>query len=152
MDSRHYEVNLRCKYCGCRFRVGVEARVPPKPSQWYAVICPRNGSLLDFSAAQLRRVAGIALDLPRAQTIEAFLSEHCDAQGRPFRFPVFDTAWRTATVTALAHSDRAFDHLPILADALEDAGCTDRTILDHCRKPGEHLRGCWVVDLVLGKE
>jgi len=62
--------------------------------------------------------------------------------------------WRTANVTALAqtiYAERAFDRMPILADAIEDAGCTDADILDHCRQPGEHARGCWVVDLVLGK-
>ena len=42
--------------------------------------------------------------------------------------------------------------LPILADALEDAGCTDQAILDHCRGAGPHVRGCWVVDLILGKQ
>jgi hypothetical protein len=41
--------------------------------------------------------------------------------------------------------------LPILADALEEAGCTDADILNHCRHPGEHMRGCWVIDLILGK-
>jgi hypothetical protein len=50
------------------------------------------------------------------------------------------------------YDDRAFDRLPVLADALEDAGCTDRTILAHCRSGGEHVRGCWVVDLLLGKQ
>ena len=50
------------------------------------------------------------------------------------------------------YDDRAFDRMPILADALEDAGCTDRAILDHCRSEGPHVRGCWVVDLLLGKE
>jgi len=62
--------------------------------------------------------------------------------------------WRTAVATSVAdaiYADRAFDRLPILADALEDAGCDNRDILDHCRQPGEHARGCWVVDLVLGK-
>ncbi len=57
-------------------------------------------------------------------------------------------------MAALARSiydDRAFDRLPVLADALEDAGCTDAAILDHCRGPGPHVRGCWVVDLILGK-
>jgi hypothetical protein len=44
-----------------------------------------------------------------------------------------------------------FADMPILADALEEAGCTDAAILDHCRQPGEHVRGCWVVDLLLGK-
>ncbi len=50
------------------------------------------------------------------------------------------------------YDDRAFDRMPILADALEEAGCTDIEILNHCRQPGEHFRGCWVVDLLLGKE
>ena len=60
----------------------------------------------------------------------------------------------TPTVVQLAQSiydDRAFDRLPILADALEEAGCTDAAILDHCRGPGPHVRGCWAVDLLLGK-
>jgi hypothetical protein len=63
-------------------------------------------------------------------------------------------AWDNGAIPALARSiydDRALDRLPILADALEDAGCADRPILDHCRGPGPHCRGCWVVDLVLGK-
>jgi hypothetical protein len=42
--------------------------------------------------------------------------------------------------------------LAVLADALEEAGCIDADILNHCRQPGEHVRGCWVVDLLLGKE
>jgi hypothetical protein len=66
-----------------------------------------------------------------------------------------DPAWLTSTVKQLAQSiydEKAFERLPILADALEDAGCTSEDILNHCRQPGEHVRGCWVVDLVLGKE
>jgi hypothetical protein len=47
--------------------------------------------------------------------------------------------------------ERLFADLPILADALKDAGCTDAAILALCRGPGEHVRGCWVVDLLLGK-
>jgi hypothetical protein len=49
------------------------------------------------------------------------------------------------------YDERAFDRLPILADALEDAGCDNADILAHCRGPGPHVRGCWVVDLLLGK-
>ena len=45
-----------------------------------------------------------------------------------------------------------FDDLPVLADALEEAGCDNREILAHYRSGGEHVRGCWVVDLMLGKE
>jgi hypothetical protein len=62
--------------------------------------------------------------------------------------------WNHATVPAIArhiYDDRAFYDLPILADALEDAGCTNPDILAHCRAGGEHVRGCWVVDLILGK-
>ncbi|WP_020475697.1 hypothetical protein [Zavarzinella formosa] len=84
---------------------------------------------------------------------------HCriirDIFGNPFRPIAFDTAWRTADVLGIAegiYDDRAFGRLPILADALEDAGCDDPDILSHCRGPGPHARGCWVVDLALGKE
>jgi hypothetical protein len=78
--------------------------------------------------------------------------------GNPFR-PVTLTpallAWNDGTAARLAHAiyeDRAFDRLPILGDALEEAGCDDADILAHCRGQGEHVRGCWVVDLVLEKE
>ena len=78
-----------------------------------------------------------------------------DVLGNPFRPVAFDPAWRTADVVGLAraiYEDRAFDRLPVLADALMDAGCTDPAILAHCRGDGPHVRGCWVVDLVPGKE
>jgi len=75
--------------------------------------------------------------------------------GNPFRPVIADAEWLTPTVVAIAHSlyaDRAFDRLPILADALEEAGCTNADLLLHCRQPREHIRGCWAVDLVLGKK
>jgi hypothetical protein len=75
--------------------------------------------------------------------------------GNPFRPAAFDPAWRTATVAALAegiYQERAFDRMPILADALQDAGCDNPEILQHCRGPEPHCRGCWVVDLILPKE
>lgn len=74
--------------------------------------------------------------------------------GNPFRAGRFDAAWRTEAAVALAagiYAEAAFDRLPVLADALEDAGCADPDILSHCRGDGPHVRGCWVVDLVLGK-
>jgi hypothetical protein len=49
------------------------------------------------------------------------------------------------------YGSRDFSPTPVLADALQDAGCEDAAILDHCRGDGAHVRGCWVVDLVLGK-
>jgi hypothetical protein len=75
--------------------------------------------------------------------------------GNPFRPAAFDPAWRTATVVALAegiYEERAFDRMPILADALQDAGCDNTEIFQHCRGGGPHCRGCWVIDLLLGKE
>jgi hypothetical protein len=88
--------------------------------------------------------AAVALQLLRCQF------------GNPFRPVVLDPAWlgwSGGSVRELAehiYLDRAFDLLPILGDALEDAGCAEATLLDHCRAPGPHARGCWVVDLLLG--
>jgi hypothetical protein len=81
-----------------------------------------------------------------------------DIFGNPFRPVPFDSGWLTwhdGTVPKLAqaiYDERAFDRLPILADALEDAGCSNADLLAHCRELGVHVRGCWVVDLLLGKE
>jgi hypothetical protein len=78
-----------------------------------------------------------------------------DIIGNPFRPVSFSPSWRTDTALALAlqmYDSRDFGAMPILADALQDAGCEDASILDHCRGDGPHVRGCWVVDLVLGKE
>jgi hypothetical protein len=78
-----------------------------------------------------------------------------DLFGNPFRPTALAPTWLTPDVRALAaalYEDRAFDRLPILADALEEAGCTDATILEHLRGPGPHARGCWALDRVLAKE
>jgi hypothetical protein len=82
-----------------------------------------------------------------------------DIFGNPFRpLPRLNPSWLAAeggTVPKLAASiyeERAFDRLPILADALEEAGCDAAELLTHLRGPGPHVRGCWAVDLLLGKE
>ncbi|MCE9566325.1 MAG: hypothetical protein K8U57_30240 [Planctomycetes bacterium] len=76
--------------------------------------------------------------------------------GNPFHPVTVDPAWLTSTVLPLArqmYDTRDFSAMPILADALQDAGCDNENILEHCRDAnGVHVRGCWVVDLVLGKE
>jgi hypothetical protein len=84
-----------------------------------------------------------------------------DVFGNPFRPAALDPAWLTPTVTGIAIAayqerilpsgelDRA--RLAVLADALEEAGCTDASVLSHLRGPGPHVRGCWAVDLLLGK-
>ena len=77
-----------------------------------------------------------------------------DIFGNPFRPVAFDPAWRTEAAVGIAakmYDDRQFAAMPILADALQDAGCEDEQVLTHCREPGTHVRGCWVVDLLLGK-
>jgi hypothetical protein len=77
--------------------------------------------------------------------------------GNPFRPVTLDPAWLSwhdgaATLLAQAvYDERRFEDMPILADLLEEAGCTNADILNHCRDGGQHVRGCWVVDLVLGK-
>jgi hypothetical protein len=74
--------------------------------------------------------------------------------GNPFRPVTVDPSWRTSDVVALArgvYDERAFDRLPVLADALQDAGCEDEQVLGHCRGPGPHARGCGVIDGLLGK-
>jgi hypothetical protein len=78
-----------------------------------------------------------------------------DLFGNPFRPASLGAAWLTRDASTLAQSiydDRNFVDLPILADALEEAGCSDPDILGHCRSGGDHVRGCWVVDLVLNKK
>jgi len=75
--------------------------------------------------------------------------------GNPLRPVTLDPFWLTSTVTALAtgiYEQRAFDRLPILADALQEAGCENEDVLSHCRGEGPHARGCWVIDLILGKQ
>jgi hypothetical protein len=84
-----------------------------------------------------------------------------DILGNPFRPATIKPAWRTPAV--VAHAQLIYDerHLPagtldkdrlaVLADALEEAGCEDEQILGHLRSGGDHVRGCWAVDLVLGK-
>jgi hypothetical protein len=81
--------------------------------------------------------------------------------GNPFRSPRFDPAWRTSTVVRLAQGifdERAFDGMPVLADALLDADCDEESVLRHCRgtelhakEQVPHQRGCWVLGLILGR-
>jgi hypothetical protein len=77
--------------------------------------------------------------------------------GNPFRLVRADPSWLSwnrGTVAAMAaaiYRGGAFADLPVLADALEEAGCADTSILAHCRGPCDHARGCWVLDLLLGK-
>jgi hypothetical protein len=104
--------------------------------------------------------------------ILSYISQSCAEQLRrecdllrdiinPFRPVTLDPAWQTPTVTSLAtaaYEERALPsgelepaRLAVLADALEEAGCREQSALDHLRGPGPHVRGCWPLDLILGK-
>jgi hypothetical protein len=75
--------------------------------------------------------------------------------GNPFRPIVFSPKWRSDIALSIAqqmYAARDFSLMPILADALQDASCDSADILDHCRGSGPHMRGCWAVDILLGKK
>lgn len=89
---------------------------------------------------------------------DAEYSSQCDLIrdiiGNPFCSVITDTSLLSPSVVSLAETidnERAFDRMPELADALEATGGKNKDILEHCRGPGPHVRGCWVVDLLLGK-
>ncbi len=118
-------------------------------------------SATDINSVLMLRMAIAVRSAFRAEFSEVD-SQRCvyaslirDIYGNPFRYIDFDPEWLTETSLALAqtmYDARNFHAMPILADALQDAGCEDAAILDHCRDAtGPHVRGCWVVDLVLGK-
>ncbi len=76
-----------------------------------------------------------------------------DICGNPFHRVLPEPAWQSPSLQALAsaiYNQNTFDRLAELGSALENVGCREQSVLDHCRIPGRHVRGCWVVDLVLG--
>jgi hypothetical protein len=116
-----------------------------------------------LSCEQAARLAALAFGHPAAGIIPLGTPEEVVVQcrllrdlfGNPFRPVTLDPSWLSLAVDGLAqniYAGRAFHRLRELADALERAGCTNPEILAHCRQPGEHVRGCWAVDLLLGKE
>ena len=73
----------------------------------------------------------------------------------PFRPMTIGPSWLTPDVLLLAagiYDEKAFDRMPILADALQDVGCEHEDVLNHCRSEGPHVRGCWVIDLLTGRK
>jgi hypothetical protein len=111
-----------------------------------------------LSARAARRAARYAAkDRPSAAFRQMGLQQAAmlrDIFGHIFHPAVIERAWRTNTVAQLAtqiYEERAFDQLPILGDALEEAGCSNGALLDHCRGAGPHVRGCWAIDLLTGR-
>jgi hypothetical protein len=107
-----------------------------------------------------RRAADMAIASSHEGTVDSTIQHHAviaEILGPQFLPKVAPAwlVWNDGTVRKLAqtvYDDRRYDLLPILADALEEAGCGNADMLAHCRGPGPHVRGCWVVDLLLGKE
>jgi hypothetical protein len=88
-------------------------------------------------------------------TRRAFADSLRDLVGNPFRAVEAPQPWLNPAVSTTAqavYEGRHFDELPVVADALEEAGCTDEALLGHLRSPGPHVRGCWALDLILSKE
>jgi hypothetical protein len=125
------------------------------------------GDALAYEIAQeaIQSAARAAADVPWTNAdrdeLPEQLAEHaaqCELlrciSGNPFAPVSFDPAWRTSDAVALARSmyeSRDFSAMPILADALQEAGCENEQVLAHCREPRDHARGCWVCDALLGK-
>jgi hypothetical protein len=112
-------------------------------------------------ASRTAELAGVTCSAITAAKLAATRAE-CECQvrslrcifGNPFKPVAVESSWLTSDVLALAHGayeERAFDRLPILADALQDAGCNNEDVLTHLRHGTEHARGCWALDLILGK-
>jgi hypothetical protein len=117
---------------------------------WYTC---RGGSGSEVSLDQAASAAAIAAG-ERDQEQNA----QCDLlrciSGNPFRLVRADPSWQTPNAVTLArtmYESHDFTAMPLLADLLEEAGCP-AAVSEHCRSPGPHARGCWVVDLVLGQE
>jgi hypothetical protein len=142
------------------------ARAAPLQLRAVAVAAARCANPY-VDAAVARRIAAVAAeqverDTPggsrhvRPTEVAAQAGLLRDLVGNPFRPAAPLRPWlppEEELIRGLAwaiHEGRAFDRLPILGDALEEAGCADEALLGHCRQPAEHARGCWAVDLVLG--
>ncbi len=116
-----------------------------------------NARYRQASLSSPERVANEAADVVRDAERNAQVELLREVIGNPFRAAPVEPAWLNwmfGTVRKLAqaaYDDRDFANLPILADALEEAGCNDEDILDHCRLRGDHVRGCWAIDALLGK-
>lgn len=107
--------------------------------------------------AALSAAAGSAVMAAWSSTHQRVCEIIRDVAGNPFRQASVNPEWLVGSgglVVQLArgvYDERAFERLPILSDALEEAGCHDEAVLSHLREPGPHVRGCWALDLALGK-
>jgi hypothetical protein len=134
----------------------------------------REGGVGEAADAAAKAVAGYAADGPHAERMpKAVVESTWNAVraserkhqarvlrcifGNPFRPVILDLAiltWHGGLLVSMArrmYGSRDFSDMPVLADAMEETGWQDQDILSHCRSGGEHVRGCWAIDLLLGK-
>jgi hypothetical protein len=107
-----------------------------------------------FAKSKSRVDQTLGEDAVRAEELRMHCQLLRDIMGNPFQPVHLDRSRLTEETVALAryiYEQKAFEFLPMLADNLEYAGCTNGLVLYHCREPGEHVKGCWVIDAVLGK-
>lgn len=171
-EEREVEENRRGTWMARAARAAAQAVEALLPEQGPILIAPRD--IRDqpdvVSATRTARTAARADEAEREEDTSAAIEPirrlgSLDAVelvreifGNPFRPTGLDPRWldwKENTVGRMArviYRKRCFRNLPILADALEEAGCGDDAILTHCRTPVDHARGCWVVDLLLGMQ
>jgi hypothetical protein len=148
------ELQAACAATGSTEPLGnvvlITASAEPNPDLVASAIGPYVGS---HAAREMGMLEGTDLDARFAE-----YAAQCDlireVLGNPFRPVTIAPQWRTPAVVALAQviaEDRAWEQMPILADALLDAGCDEAAILEHCRSVGSHVPGCWLLDLLLEK-
>jgi hypothetical protein len=136
--------------------------IRPSVGMEWVVIQAVKDAMNDDGYSAAKQVAEMIVTVTdNKQEVKEERASHChllrEIFGNPCHLVTVDPAWliwNDGTVPKLAqgiYDERAFDRMPILADALEEAGCTNAVILAHCRQPSEHVLGCWVVDLMLGK-
>lgn len=145
--------------------VGESERLYPNTFSHNSLICDMwNGDAFRSAFRAAGRIVGdFGLQFNHGPKRERAMQSELEAQsalfkdifGNPFRPVIVDPSWLTSTAASLArqiYNSRDFSPMPILADALQDAGCEDEAVLSHCRGEGSHVRGCWVVDLLTGRE
>jgi hypothetical protein len=134
------------------------ARVPEKtPAEYAAVVAWQTA--FHIAGADMshfvRRVLRASAGAESRRTLAALVRE---VFGNPFRPVTVDPSWLewnkgcAAQIARTIYEERRFGDLPVLADALEEAGSRDETLLAHCRDRRGHARGCWAIDALLGKQ
>ena len=126
-------------------------------SRWVHAFDQRLRALNTVSGADVNVILALMLPFPRAARGARISDLIREVFANPFRPPVIEPGWLACNHGAVKHvaeqiaATGNFADLPILADAVEDAGCCDGELLRHCREERNHVPGCWALDAVLGR-